>query len=106
MSRVFLAEETRFHRRVVIKVLLPELAAELNTARFEREISVAATLQQPQIVPVITAGDVNGLPWYSMPFEEGESLRARLAKGPLPCIAKRVTPTGGVGVECFPRVAE
>ncbi|MEO8620699.1 MAG: protein kinase [bacterium] len=84
MSRVFLAEETRFHRQVVIKVLPPELAAELNTARFEREISVAATLQQAQIVPVITAGDVDGLPWYSMPFVEGESLRARLAKGPLP----------------------
>ncbi len=83
MSRVFLAEETRFHRRVVVKVLSPELAAGVNTARFEREIALAAGLQQAQIVPVITAGEVESLPWYSMPFVEGESLRVRLAQGPI-----------------------
>lgn len=83
MSRVFLAEETRFHRKVVVKVLSPELAAGVNTARFEREISLAAGLQQAQIVPVITAGQVESLPWYSMPYVEGESLRARLAQGPI-----------------------
>ena len=78
MSRVFLAEETRFHRRVVIKVLASGLAEGLNVERFEREIALAAALQQANIVPVITAGDVDGLPWYSMPYVDGESLRARL----------------------------
>jgi tRNA A-37 threonylcarbamoyl transferase component Bud32 len=81
MSRVFLAEETRFHRKVVIKVLAPELAAGLSAERFEREIMVAARLQQANIVPLLTAGDVNGLPYFTMPFVDGESLRSRLASG-------------------------
>jgi serine/threonine-protein kinase len=84
MSRVFLAEEARFRRKVVVKVLAPELAAELSAQRFERELELAAGLQQANIVPVLTAGDVGGIPWYTMPFVEGESLRARMARGTLP----------------------
>jgi serine/threonine-protein kinase len=84
MSRVFVAEETRFHRRVVIKVLSPELAAGLSVERFEREIALAAGLQQANIVPVLAAGEVDGLPWYTMPYVEGESLRAELVRGPVP----------------------
>src|SRR5512146_2535265 len=84
MSRVFVANELRLGRRVVVKVLSPELSAGINVERFEREIKLAASLQQANIVPVLSAGDTNGLPFYTMPFVEGESLRARLAKGPLP----------------------
>ncbi len=85
MSRVFVAEETALGRRVVIKVLPPELAAELSTERFEREVRLAAQLQHPQIVPVLTAGNAGGVPYYTMPLVEGESLRAQLAReGPLP----------------------
>ncbi len=84
MSRVFVAEETRLRRKVVIKVLLPELAQGISVERFEREIQLAASLQQANIVPVLTAGDTNGLPYFSMPFVEGESLRQHLAAGPLP----------------------
>jgi tetratricopeptide (TPR) repeat protein len=83
MSRVFLAEETRFGRKVVVKVLSAELAASLSAERFEREIRVAASLQQANIVPVLSAGDAGGLPYYTMPFVEGESLRKKLADGPL-----------------------
>ena len=83
MSRVFVAEETRFRRRVVIKVLSPELAAAISVQRFEREITMAAQLQQANIVSVITAGESGGLPFFTMPFVEGQSLRARLAAGPL-----------------------
>jgi serine/threonine-protein kinase len=83
MSRVFVAEEIRFRRSVVIKLLSPELSAGLSAERFEREIGLAAGLQQANIVPVLSAGDVGGLPWYSMPYVEGESLRARLERGPL-----------------------
>ena len=79
MSRVFLAEEARLGRKVVVKVLLPELAAGVSADRFEREIRVAAQLAHPSIVPVLTAGEANGLPYYTMPFVQGESLRARLA---------------------------
>jgi serine/threonine-protein kinase len=84
MARVFVAEETRFRRRVAIKVLSPELAHGLSVERFEREIALAAALQQAHIVPVITAGEVDGLPWYSMPYIDGESLRARMNRGPVP----------------------
>jgi tetratricopeptide (TPR) repeat protein/tRNA A-37 threonylcarbamoyl transferase component Bud32 len=78
MSRVFVADETRFGRKVVVKVLAPELAAGISAERFEREIRLAASLQQANIVPVLSAGETNGLPYYTMPLVEGESLRARL----------------------------
>ena len=77
MSRVFEAEEVRLRRKVAIKVLSPELAQGLSIERFEREIQTAAALQQANIVPVLTAGDTQGLPYYTMPFVEGESLCAR-----------------------------
>ncbi len=83
MSRVFVAQEHRLGRKVVVKLLAPELAAALSATRFEREIQVAASLQQANIVPVLAAGEVDGLPYYTMPFVEGESLRARLGRGPL-----------------------
>jgi serine/threonine protein kinase len=80
MSQVFLAEELALGRRVVIKVLPPELASVLSGARFEREIRVAARLQHPHIVPVLAAGQVGDVLYYTMPFVDGESLRARLAR--------------------------
>jgi tetratricopeptide (TPR) repeat protein len=83
MSRVFVADETQLGRKVVVKVLSPEIAQAMSTSRFEREIRVAASLQQANIVPVFAAGSVDGLPYYTMPFVEGESLRARLGRGPL-----------------------
>ena len=91
MSRVFLAEETRFGRKVVVKVLAPELAAGINAERFEREIKTVATLQQANIVPLLTAGETGGLPYFTMPYVEGQSLRARLASGPALSVAESVS---------------
>src|SRR3989442_11568008 len=79
MSRVFLAEEVRLGRQVVVKVLPPEWAAGVNVSRFEREIHLAAKLQHPHIVPLLTAGSQGDLLYYIMPRVEGQSLRARLA---------------------------
>ena len=85
MARVFVATENRLHRSVVVKVLSPELALGVSAGRFEREIQVVAQLQQANIVPLLSAGETNGLPYFTMPFVEGESLRARMAKtGALP----------------------
>lgn len=85
MSRVFVAEETALGRHVVIKVLPHELAASVNLERFRREIQLAAGLQHPHIVPVHSAGIAGELPYYTMPFIEGESLRARISRsGELP----------------------
>ena len=81
MSRVFLAEDRRLGRTVVVKVLAPELVAGISAERFEREIRVAASLQQANIVPLLTAGDANGLAYFTMPYVEGQSLRQRLASG-------------------------
>jgi len=82
MSRVFVADEIRLGRKVVVKVLSPELAAGISAERFEREIRTAASLQQANIVPVLATGETDGLPYYTMPFVEGESLRHRLSKEP------------------------
>ena len=60
-------------------MLPPELAAGVSVERFRREIQLAAQLQHPHIVPLLTAGEADGLPYFTMPFVEGESLRARLA---------------------------
>lgn len=85
MSRVFLAEERALGRRVVVKVLSPELLAGVNRDRFEREIQLTARLQHPHIVPILRSGEVDGIPYYMMPFEEGQSLRVHLARnGALP----------------------
>ncbi|HXY18692.1 MAG TPA: serine/threonine-protein kinase, partial [Gemmatimonadales bacterium] len=85
MSRVFLAVETRLGRKVVIKVLPPEMAAGVNSERFNREIQLAASLQHPHIVPLITTGQAGDLLYYTMPLVEGESLRAKLSReGELP----------------------
>src|SRR5689334_19081059 len=80
MSRVFLAEEVRLGRQVVVKVLPPEMAAGVSVDRFEREIQLAAKLQHPHIVPLLTAGSDGDLLYYIMPRVEGQSLRARLVQ--------------------------
>ena len=83
MSRVFVAEDTALSRRVVVKVLNPALAATVSVARFQREIMVVAKLNHPNIVPILSAGEIEALPYFIMPFIEGESLRGRIVRGPL-----------------------
>jgi tetratricopeptide (TPR) repeat protein len=83
MSRTYVAMERSLARRVVVKVLSPELAAGVSVDRFKREILLAAQMQHPHVVPVLSSGDASGLPWFTMPYVEGESLRTRLARGPL-----------------------
>jgi eukaryotic-like serine/threonine-protein kinase len=78
MSRVFVATEDALRRRVVIKVLAPELAASLSAERFKREIALAARLQHPHIVPLLSAGLAGSHLYYTMPFVDGESLRQRM----------------------------
>ena len=80
MSRVFVAEEAALGRKVVIKVLPPEIAAGVSIERFRREIQLAARLQHPHIVPVLSSGEMDGVPYYTMPFVKGKSVRMRLAK--------------------------
>ena len=83
MSRVFVARDERLDRRVVIKLLPPSVTATISADRFKREIMLAAGLQHPNIVPVLSAGDFGTLPYFIMPYIDGESLRARMMRGPL-----------------------
>ncbi len=85
MATVYLAEDLKHHRQVAIKVLKPELAAALGAERFLREIEIAARLTHPHILPLHDSGEADGFLYYVMPYVEGESLRARLAReGELP----------------------
>ncbi len=80
MSRVFVAIERALGRQVVIKVLPPELGAGVNTERFRREIQLSAQLNHPHIVPVLSAGEIGELLYYTMPYIEGESLNITVEK--------------------------
>ncbi len=84
MSRVFVARDNTLHRLVVVKTLAPELSASINLDRFQREVRLAARLQQANIVPVLASGEAGGTPYFTMPFVDGLSLRARLTQGPIP----------------------
>ena len=85
MATVYLAEDLKHHRKVAVKVLRPELAAALGPERFLQEIEIAALLHHPHILPLYDSGDAEGFLYYVMPYEEGQSLRDKLAKqGELP----------------------
>ena len=79
MATVYLALDTKHHRPVALKVLHSDLAASLGVERFRREIETAAGLQHPHILSVYDSGEsAKGQLWFTMPFVEGETLRARL----------------------------
>lgn len=83
MSHVFLVADAALARRVVVKLLQPNPSAKVDAERFRREIQIAARLQHPCIVPVLTTGFMEDLPYYTMPFVAGESLRSKVATGQL-----------------------
>jgi Predicted integral membrane protein len=98
MSRVFVAEDRALGRRVVIKVLPPEMGAAVRLERFRREIQLSASLTHPHIIPLLTAGETLGLPYYTMPFVEGESLKERLKRDwrlPIPEAIRLATEIAG-----------
>jgi len=78
MALVSRMRDRKLDRDVALKVLKPGLAATLASERFLREVRVTAALQHPHILPLFDSGEVEGTPWYAMPFVEGESLRQRL----------------------------
>jgi serine/threonine-protein kinase len=79
-ATVYLAHDLRHDRPVAIKVLHPEVTPLLGPERFVREIRLAARLQHPHILPLFDSGETDGLLWYTMPYVQGESLRARLIR--------------------------
>ena len=81
MATVYLAEDVKHSRQVAVKVLHPELAAQLGHERFLREITTTANLRHPNILPLFDSGEFDGQVFYVMPFIEGETLRDRLTRG-------------------------
>jgi serine/threonine-protein kinase len=82
MAVVFLARDLRHDRAVAVKVLRPDISAEIGAERFLREIKMAANLNHPHILPVFDSGTADGLLFYVMPNMEGQSLRDKLEKEP------------------------
>ena len=80
MAIVYLARDVRHERHVAVKLLRPELAAHVGTERFLREIRITADLAHPNILPLLDSGELDGVPYYVMPYVEGESLRERMLR--------------------------
>jgi serine/threonine protein kinase len=78
MATVHLAHDLRHQRKVAIKVIHADIAARIGVERFLREIQTIASLQHPHILGLIDSGDVDGAPYYVMPFVTGGSLKHRL----------------------------
>ena len=87
MATVYLAHDERLDRDIALKLLSPELATSVGRGRFLREIAIAARLDHPRILAVHDSGDVDGVLFYIMPYLDGETLRARLAR-------EKALPTG------------
>ena len=85
MATVYLAEDVKHNRLVAIKLMKPALVAAIGRDRFLREIEIAARLNHPHVIPLFDSGTAGENLFYVMPYIEGESLRARLAReGQLP----------------------
>ncbi|HYN83319.1 MAG TPA: protein kinase [Gemmatimonadaceae bacterium] len=80
MATVYLAHDVRHERPVALKVLRAEQSAVLGAERFDREIKVLARLRHPFVLPLHDSGEAAGALYFVMPYVEGESLRARLAR--------------------------
>jgi serine/threonine-protein kinase len=78
MATVYLARDVKHDRKVAIKVLHSELAVSLGAERFLREITIAANLSHPNILPLLDSGSAEETLFYVMPLVEGESLRDRI----------------------------
>src|SRR5580704_13466241 len=75
MATVYVADDTKHGRQVAIKVLRPDVAQSIGAERFLREITIAARLSHPHIVPLIDSGESDGLLYYVSPYLRGGSLR-------------------------------
>jgi serine/threonine protein kinase len=85
MGEVFRARDTRLGREVAIKILTPAHAGDPDSVRrFEKEARAVASLSHPNVVPLFDVGEQEGVRYAVSEFVEGETLRARMKRGPLP----------------------
>src|SRR5688500_11798901 len=75
MARVLVVRDLALRRLLAVKVFAPERSGSMSGERFRREILTVAKLQHPNIVPLLSTGDADGVPFFVMPFIDGASLR-------------------------------
>src|ERR1051325_6966164 len=79
MGEVYLAEDTRLHRNVALKILPPDLAANKDRMRrFEQEATAAAALNHPNVAHIYEIGESDGVNFIAMEFIDGVTLRAKI----------------------------
>src|SRR5215471_8012061 len=83
MGEVYRARDTRLHRHVAVKVLPQAFQTEAARERFQREARAASSLNHPNICVVYDVGEAAGHPFLVMEQLEGETLRERIASGPM-----------------------
>ena len=106
MAAVYLAEHLRLRRKVALKLLAPELAAdERFRERFLRESQLAASLDHPNVVPIYDADEADGVLYIAMRYVEGSDLRALLREeAPLePLRALRLLTQAAAGLDAAHR---
>src|SRR6266851_9274315 len=85
MGVVYVAEDTRLGRRVALKFLSENLGRDQKAMqRFEREARAASSLNHPSICMIYEVEEHNGQPVIVMELLEGESLKERIRRGPVP----------------------
>src|SRR5207302_8193644 len=79
MGEVYLAEDTRLHRKVALKILPTELAANKDRMRrFEQEAQAAAALNHPNIAHIYEIGEAEGTNFIAMEFIDGQTVREKI----------------------------
>jgi serine/threonine-protein kinase len=90
MGTVYEAEDTQLGRRVAVKLLPPEYSRDRRAKeRFLREARTAAAVDHPNLCTVHDAGESEGRLYIVLSFYEGETLRDRIRRGPLPLAEAR-----------------
>jgi eukaryotic-like serine/threonine-protein kinase len=85
MAEVYRARDARLSRDVAIKVMSDVLSADGPLLeRFEREAKLAGSLSHPNVVALFDVGLHDGKPYFVTELLQGDSLRGRLGKGPIP----------------------
>ena len=81
MGILYLAMEPGLERRVALKLIAPEAAADdVFARRFAEESRIAASIEHPNVVPIYAAGEEGGVPWIAMRYVPGSDLGRRIAR--------------------------
>jgi hypothetical protein len=104
MGVLYLAVEPGLERRVALKLIAPEAAAdEVFARRFAEESKIAASIEHPNVVPIYAAGEEDDVPFIAMRYVSGSDLGRRLAReGRLgPAMAARLISQVGNGLDAI-----